>query len=112
SSLNTVRATLQIADPRADPGQAYHVGITSLGLPSPGKQHGGILMPQALPDQVRGRTTSICISDDVVCDAAMKGFTLLLRAVRSFLHDKYKDCCSQVFFPKSLGAQLASRLKE
>jgi hypothetical protein len=86
SSLNNVRAVLQIADPRADPNEKSHVGITPEGFPARTKQHGGILSQQALPSRVQDRATSICISGDIVCDAANTGLGSLAEAALSPIH--------------------------
>lgn len=110
AALNNVRAVLQIADPRTDQTQRYHVGITLFGNPAPNPQHGGILTPpRALPAAIRGRATSICISGDPVCDAPNKGLGLLGGAVTASFHDGYR---TQVVFTRVLGRGLANRPRE
>lgn len=123
-SLEKVRAVLLIADPRANATARYHIAIEPSGDPAR-RQRGGLLGADTLPRAIQDRATSLCISGDLVCDAARQPRLSLLAVlapavflapvVIEVMHlrihtDGYKHCCSHVPYVQQLGATIANRL--
>jgi hypothetical protein len=109
-SLNHIKAVLLLADPRNDPNQSYEVLITLDGLPAPKTTNTGILGAQALPDQVKKVTTSLCIENDIVCDSANDLPGLILQGILADIHSSYKACCTEFYFPAIGGSSFANRM--
>jgi hypothetical protein len=109
-SLGHIKSVLLLADPRNDPNQSYDVLITIDGDPAPKTTNTGILGAQALPDQVKGVTTSLCIENDIVCDASSNIAGLIIQGMEASIHTTYKACCVDFDFPAILGAAFANRM--
>jgi hypothetical protein len=111
AELGYVRAVLQIADPRSDPGPSYHIETDIYGRQAPRGTYGGVLTAQALPSAVHSRATDYCFVEDLVCDASNTGLDNLARAVTLSFHGGYRTCCNYINMVSVLGTSFANRMK-
>lgn len=115
--FNNIRAVLQVADPKTDPSQTEYFQLIDqiTGLPAGKTTKTGILGSQALPDQLKGRATSICYVGDIVCNAAPDLIGLIIEGVDAQIHLQYLNCCTgskfPLLLPNVLGASFANRMK-
>jgi len=110
--LNNIRAVLLFADPKADSSQSYHeLVLPLLGTPAEYYGNDGFFGPQALPNMVWDRATSICIDGDLVCNVADGIKDGLVQIMFNKVHTGYRQWWGGLGLRTRLGRQLVDRLK-